>query len=465
MPNHLLARCWILVALLICTTASAQDGARPALPGELASRIDAARVRANVDRLAAFGTRHSLSETNSDTRGIGAARRWIKRELESYNAPDASGRPGRLSVSFEEHALPPSARVPNGGTFVNVVATLAGTSPTSGAERCYVVAHYDSMPSSVMDPNTDAPGANDNASGTAAAMEIARVLAHESLEATVVVLLTSGEEQGLLGAKAHADAAVREKHKIRGVLNNDIIGDPLGPMGDPARAERNRVRVLSEGLPRNASAERLAQLRTLSGESDGPSRQLARFVADVAALERTRVQPMLVFRPDRFLRGGDHLPFNENEFAAIRFCEVHENYNHQHQTPRRERGPDGAEIEFGDLPAFVDAEYVADVARVNLVALAHLANAPSAPTRARIVTEKLQTTTTIRWNASPEPDVAGYEIVWRETTEPTWTHSQSISGATEATLDLNKDNVFFGVRAVDREGYRSPVSFCDAARE
>jgi len=469
MPTSAFVRIATVLGSLFVPLAAAlaQAGAltSPALPGELAARIDPARIESTIARLAAFGTRHSLSDTTSETRGIGAARRWIKSELESYDAPDAQGRAGRLAVAFEEHDLPPSTRVPKGGTFVNVVGVLPGTLSTSAAQRCYVVAHYDSMPSNVMDPEADAPGANDNASGTAAAMEIARVLSHEQFDATIVILLTSGEEQGLLGAKAHADLAAREKYLIRGVLNNDIIGDPLGPMGDPARTERNRVRALSEGLPRSAGADRLAQIRTLSSESDSPARQLARYTVDVAARERTAVQPMLVFRPDRFLRGGDHLPFSENDFPAIRFCEVHENYNHQHQTPRTEPNADGAATEFGDLPKFVDAKYIADVARLNLVTLVHLANAPSAPAGSRIITEKLQTTTTIRWESSPETGVACYEIVWRDTTDPVWTHAQDVGKTTEATLDVNKDNVFFGVRAVGKNGYRSPVSFCGASRE
>jgi acetylornithine deacetylase/succinyl-diaminopimelate desuccinylase-like protein len=454
------------IALTIVMFAGATGFARqPSLPGDLAKRVDPSRIERTIARLAGFGTRHSLSNPQSRTRGIGAARAWMKSELESYNAPDESGSAGRLRVELEEHSLPPSTRAPNGGAFVNVLVVLPGIGATSAEERCYVVAHYDSMPSNVMDPESDAPGANDNASGTAAAMEIARVLSHEKFQSTIVVLLTAGEEQGLLGAKAHADAIVGEKVAVRGVLNNDIIGDPLGPGGDPARAERHRVRVLSEGLPRNASAEKLAQIRALSSEGDGAAHQLARYVAEVGIAEHAEVQAMLVYRPDRFLRGGDHLPFSENGFPAVRFCEVYENYAHQHQTPRIENGADGANIEYGDLPKFVDAGYVADVARLNLLTLVHLANAPSSPARARIVTEKPDTRTTLRWDAGPEQGVARYEVVWRETTEATWSHARDVGNVTEATLDLSKDNLFFGVRALGADGYRSPVSFCGAARE
>lgn len=446
---------WRGVAAAVLAAASAAC-AQPGLPAELMARIDAGRVRASVDRLAGFGTRHSLSETGSETRGIGAARRWIKAELESAG--------GGTRVAFEEFDLPPSARVPKGGLFVNVVATIPGSAEWAANRRYYVVAHYDSMPTDVMDAASDAPGANDNASGTAAAMEIARVIAQRPLESTVVVLLTAGEEQGLLGARAHAEGAASRKEEVRGVLNNDIIGDPLGPGGDPARSTRGLVRVLSEGLPRALPAERLAQVRQLSSESDGASRQLARFVAEVARVERTAVRPMLVFRPDRFLRGGDHLPFNDAGFAAVRFCEVHEDYTRQHQNVRTET-VDGRTVEFGDTPRHVDAEYVADVARLNLAALVHMAMAPSVPADVRVVTARLETTTTLRWTRSPEPDVAGYEVVWRLTTEPEWTRVKDVGDASEVTIDESKDNFFFGVRAYDKEGYRSPVGFAGAARQ
>jgi len=223
--------------------------------------------------------------------------------------------------------------------------------------------------------------------------------------------------------------------------------------------------VFSEGLPRNASQEELARIRSLASESDSASRQLARFVAEIAKREQTVIQPMLVFRQDRFLRGGDHSSFNEAGFAAVRFTEVHEDYRHQHQAPRVEKGPDGTEIRFGDLPEHVDPEYLANVARLNVAALVHLANAPTPPDRVRVLTAKLEYTTTLRWNANAEPDVAGYEVVWRDTTAADWQHAQDVGNVTQATIDESKDNVFFGVRAYDRDGYKSPVAFAGAARE
>jgi Zn-dependent M28 family amino/carboxypeptidase len=281
----------------------------------------------------------------------------------------------------------------------------------------------------------------------------------------VVCLAVVGEEQGLVGSEYHAQTAAANKEDIRAVLSNDIVGDPLGPGGDPARAARHTVRIFSENLPRNPATKDYARIRSLGAESDSPSRQLARYIADIAAIENTALKPMLVFRNDRFLRGGDHLSFNDAGFPAVRFTETYEDYRHQHQTPRTETGEDGKEIRYGDLPEFVDPGYVADVARLNCAAIVHLANAPSTPANARILTAKLEYTTTLRWDKSPEPDVAGYEVVWRETTSPTWQQARDAGNATELTLDLSKDNYFFGVRAYDKDGYRSPVGFAGAARE
>ncbi|MFN0132307.1 MAG: M20/M25/M40 family metallo-hydrolase [Phycisphaerales bacterium] len=434
--------------------------AQPPKPKEITDDISQDYVRKAVDTLATFGTRHSLSDATSPTRGIGAARQWLKAQFESFN-----GSEGKLVAALEEFEPPVGGRIAKPVKFVNVVAVLPGTMPESAHRRVYVVGHYDSMPSDVMDPNSDAPGANDDGSGTVAVLAIARAMAARPCEATVVFLCTAGEEQGLIGAKYHAEQAAARKETITAVLNNDIVGDPWGPGGDKSRATPTVIRLFSEGIPRNPTAAQLQTIRALAMESDSPSRQLARYVAEIAALEDTVVRPMLVFRLDRFLRGGDHSAFNEAGFAAVRFTEVDEDYRHQHQTPRIEPGPDGTPVQYGDLPEHVDAEYLANVARLNAAALVHLANAPAAPSNARIITAKLEYTTTLRWAANPEPDVAGYEIVWRQTTDPVWTGVKNVGNMTEATMDLNKDNVFFGVRAFDRDGYRSLTAFPTAARE
>ncbi len=455
------------------------------------SRINAEVVGASVSKLAGFGTRHSLSDTTSQTRGIGAARRWLKAELESYNhlADGSAGRtPGRLEVAFEEFDAPKSQRLPDGGHIVNVMAVLPGTMPEAKDRRYYVVGHYDSRNGDPMDATGDAPGANDDASGTSVVLACARALARENLDATIVFLCTAAEEQGLIGARYHAEQAKGRGDRIMGVLSSDIVGDPLGPGGDMTRATHGLIRVFSEGLPRNPAAEELARIRNLAMETDSPGRQLQRYIAEVAQREVTDVKPMVVYRVDRFLRGGDHSPFLENSFPAVRFTEVDEDYTKQHQNVRMERktGPDGkVSMEMiGDLPVGVDTQYLANVAKLNAACLVHLTNAPSPPGDVRIITAELGYDTTIRWTASPEPDVAGYEVVWRETTSPVWQKSKDVVMATEvkyqrraadgssteaaaleATIPINKDNYYIGVRAYDKEGYKSPVVFALAARE
>ncbi len=432
----------------------------PPTAKDVMSGIDTAYVKATNQKLASFGTRHSLSDATNPTRGIGAARNWMKSEFESYNG----GGDGKLQVSFEEFEPPVTGRVSKPTKFVNVVAVLPGTMPEAAGRRYYVVGHYDSMPSDVMDPNSDAPGANDDGSGTTAVMAIARAMAKKPCESTIVFLCTSGEEQSLLGAKYHADQAAARKEDIRAVLSNDIVGDSMGPGGDAMMATPKLIRVFSESIPRNPNAERLQSIRSLSSESDSTSRQLARYIVDVAAKEDTVVKPMLIFRQDRFLRGGDHSAFNDAGFTAVRFTEVHEDYRHQHQTPRKET-VDGKEVQFGDLHEFVDCEYLANVAKLNAATLVHLANAPSVPAKIRVITAKLEYWTTLRWVKSPEPDVAGYEVVWRDTTSPRWEQVKDVGTATEITIQQSKDNYFFGVRAYDKDGYRSPVGFAGAARD
>ncbi len=431
---------------------------------ELIAAVSPERLRADTDRLAGFGTRHSLSDTESETRGIGAARRWLHAQFEAANA--ASGRTGddALRVSFDRHDLGVSKRVPESAEIVNVMCEIPGAMPEAAARRYYAIAHYDSRATDVMQPDVEAPGANDDGSGTVGLLELARVLSMQRFDATIVLMAVAGEEQGLLGSRAHARAAKDAGHEILGVLSADMIGDPTGASdgagGVLGTSARDAVRVFSEGLPRSASPEQLANLAKLGAENDSRSRQLARYVAEIAALHATAVQPLLVFRNDRFLRGGDHTSFVEQGFAAVRFTELHENFDRQHQDLRTEDGR-----VYGDTAEFVDEGYLADVTRVNAAALAHLARAPSPPPETRIIVASLANDTTLRWSPSPESDVASYEVVWRATTSPTWTDSRDVGDVTEATIELSKDHWLFGVRAVDREGYKSPVAFPDIARE
>ncbi len=432
-------------------------------PDRVMAAIDPANLRRHVDRLAAFGTRHTLSDTESDTRGIGAARRWVAAEFERVT--EGSGRTGdqAVRVEFDPHSVPADGRrLVRDAEIVNVVCTIPGADPESRERLYYVLAHLDSRASEANDFTSDAPGANDDASGVAALIELARVLSRERLDSTVVLMATSGEEQGLFGARLHAQAAQAAGRDIRAVLNNDTIGDPTGP-----RTVRNEVRVFSEGLPLellSQDPERLSaavrQIRNLGAESDGQSRQLARYIHEIGELHRAPVRAKMVFRPDRFLRGGDHTPFNELGFPAVRFTEVYDVYDRQHQDIRMENG-----TQFGDLARFVDEAYLADVTRLNAIALVHMANAPSIPANARIIVAELTNDTTLRWDASPEPDVAGYEIVWRDTVSHVWQHTQDVGNRTEGTVPRTKDNSTFGVRAYDRDGYRSPVAFPVPARE
>ena len=451
------------------------DGPVPGVSAWLAE-VSKDRLLADVRSLEGFGTRHLLSGNADPTRGIDAAAAWIKRSLDT--APRTSPP---LETRIESFEVPPGVRVPGGARVRNVVAVMPGTMKEAAGRAYYVVGHYDSRNADVMDAAGPAPGANDDASGTAVVMELARIIALRPLESTVVFLCTSGEEQGLLGASAHAqNIASTAPYAVLGVFNNDIVGDPSPapraldaaswPDGRTPSAQamqaaqgpdpRRVVRVFSEGLPRRAGAPELATLRSLAAESDSPSRQLARFIAYVAAREGLPVEPALVFRQDRFLRGGDHAAFNDAGFPAVRFTTLHEDYSRQHVGV--EQRPDG---DYGDVSRFIDADYLAEVARVNLASLVHAANAPRPPLKVRIITASLDSTTQLAWSASPEPDVTGYEVVWRETTDWQWRHALDVGQATAVRLPLNKDNVFIGVRAYDRDGYRSPVAFAAAAKE
>ena len=422
------------------------------------------RLRSDVDTLCAFETRHTLSDTQSDTRGIGAARRWLKREFESI--AQASGRTGdeAMRVWFDTHRVEADGRrISRDVDVVNVVCEIPGSMPEARDRLYYVIAHYDTRNLDVMDADGLQPGADDDASGVALCLELARVLSKHRLDATVRLMPVAGEEQGLYGSRLHARALAEAGENVAACLSSDVVGDPTGPGG---REARDRIRLFSEGLPANLfqgddqALGKLASIRRYAIESDSPSRQVARIIDEVARIHDLPVKPTLVFRPDRFLRGGDHTGFNEAGLPAIRFCEVYETYERQHENVRVENG-----VHYGDTPEYVDEHYLADVTRLNAAALVHMANAPASPSNARVIVANLANDTTLRWDANPEPDIAGYEIVWRETTSPVWQHSKNVGNVTEGTVDLSKDNWAFGVRAYDRDGYRSPVSIPRAARE
>jgi hypothetical protein len=412
--------------------------------------ISPQRIHAYVDKLVSFGTRHTMSETESDTRGIGAARRWIKAELERCGA-------GRLDVQFQSHVHPVANRISRPTEIVNVVATLPGTQPAS-KDRYYVVSgHYDSRVTDVMNYTADAPGANDDASGTAAVIEMACVMSRHKFDASLVFMTVAAEEQGLYGSGDYAAKAKAAGTNIAGMLNNDIIGSSHDENGKLDNAE---VRLFAEGVP--PVKETTPALRTLvqtGGENDSITRQLARHVKETGERYVPNFKVNIIYRRDRYLRGGDHSPFLDAGYAAVRFTEPHEDFNHQHQDLRTENGR-----KIGDLVEYVDPEYVAQVARVNAASLASLALAPAVPQDVKVKTANLDNGTDLVWKANTEPDLAGYRIVWRDTTAPQWQGSKFVGNVTTYRVDLSKDNLLFGVQAVDKDGNVSPATYPFPAR-
>ncbi|HEV8134099.1 MAG TPA: M28 family metallopeptidase [Pyrinomonadaceae bacterium] len=444
----------LLLISLVLNNSNAQTASRRSAQSRnrtitnIVREIDAKNIERTIRQLVSFGTRNTLSEQNDPKRGIGAARDWLYAEF--LKAAEASG--GRMTVEKQSFEQPKAARVPQPTELTNIVATLKGTQPES-ASRIYVVSgHYDSMCSSPTDGKCDAPGANDDASGTAAVLEVARVMSKYKFDATIVFMTVPGEEQGLLGATHYAEDAKQKAVNIDAMFTNDIIGNTLG--GNGVR-DRGTVRVFSEGVPSNETAAEATVRRSVGGENDSASRQLARFIKETGESYVPQMKVMLVYRRDRYGRGGDHNPFLERGFPAVRFTEVNEEYKHQHQNVRVENG-----VQYGDLPEFVDFAYIANVARVNAASLAMLALAPSRPQNVNILTARLSNDTDLKWDANKEPDIAGYEIVWRDTTSPVWTNSKAVGNVTSFTMKgMSKDNYFFGVRAVDKDGNRSPVTY------
>jgi hypothetical protein len=413
---------------------------------KIVADISPKRIEAYIRKLVSFETRHTMSDTTSDTRGIGAARRWIKSELERCGAGT------RLQVAFDSHITPVSARVSRPTEIVNVVATLPGTQAES-KDRMYVVSgHYDSRNTDVMDAEGKAPGANDDASGTAAVMEMACVMAKHDFDATLVFMTVAAEEQGLLGSAHWADLAKQNNWNVAGMFTNDIIGSSHA---DDGRKDDKQVRLFAEGLPATKELNDVNRmLAQTGGENDSISRQLARHVKEQGERYVKGFKVNVIYRRDRYLRGGDHMPFLERGYAALRFTEPNEDFSHQHQNLRTEEGK-----VYGDLPEFDDFNYIAKVARVNAAALASLAMAPAAPREVRVRTDQLVNDSTLVWAANPEPDVAGYRVVWRDTTSPEWQGARFVGNVTETTVKMSKDNYFFGVQAVDKDGNVSVATY------
>jgi hypothetical protein len=415
-------------------------------------QISAERIHANIDKMVSFGTRLTISAQDPESiaagRGVGAAREWIKSEFERYSKDCG----GCLEVKTDSFTEPAADRIPQPTVITNVYAVLKGTDAENAKRIVLVTGHYDSRPSDDLDVKADAPGANDDASGTAVSLECARVLSKLKFPATIIFLTVAGEEQGLNGS-SHFAKMVKEKMvkeqgwNLEAALNNDIVG------GDKsAEQDHSVVRVFSEGLPAAATEQEIRRIRGLGGENDSGSRQLARYIADVGRAYKNDVgvRPVLVFRLDRYLRGGDHYSFNQQGFAAVRFTEFREDFHHQHQNVRVENG-----TQYGDLEKFVDFDYVAHVARLNAATLASLAAAPAPPADVHLLAKDLENDSTLTWETAPGGLATGYEVLWRATTSPEWEHVQKVGNVTRITLQLSKDNVIFAVRAVDAQGHQS----------
>ena len=408
-------------------------------------RVSPQKIQDNVEKLVSFYTRSTLSAGDTNlagvNHGIDAARIWILSQLESYSKDCG----GCLDIETHSAVEPVGKRVPAPTKITDVYAVLKGSDPINSKRIVLVTGHYDSRNSDTLDAKGFAPGANDDASGTAVSLECARVLSQMKFPATIIFLAVAGEEQGLDGSRHFAEMARNKGWNIEAVLNNDIVGGDRSPEQDPSV-----VRVFSEGLPAAGTEKNWKRIRGLATESDSGSRELARYVDDIGRIYQTGVNPMLVFRVDRYLRGGDHESFNDQGFSAVRFTELREDFNHQHQSPRTENG-----IEYGDLPKYVNYNYVAAVARLNAAVLASLASAPASPTNVRILTKQLENDTTLAWDPSPGNLAASYEVLWRLTTSSNWEHVIEAGNSRRSTLNVSKDQAIFAVRTVDASGHPS----------
>ena len=468
-----LAAAALFGGLLSAGTLPAQQASVPGKPvtapppdpviAKALTEISAQHIQATIEKLVTFKNRSTLSSAETDLppgTGVSAAADWIESEFKRYSTECG----GCLEVKRDDFTEPgaPNTRILKPTKLTNVYAVLKGTDPAQADRRVLVTGHYDSRNSDNFNTHDPAPGANDDASGTAVSMESARVLSKMKFPSTIVFVAVAGEEQGLNGSRHLAQLAKSENWKLEAVLNNDIVGGDTTP-GDTME-DKSAVRVFSEGVPGPATIEQLRLIQTIGAENDSPSRELARAVAEISttyfgAATPSRAKepfhPVLIFRRDRFLRGGDHTSFNLEGFTAVRITEWRENFNHQHQNLRTENG-----IEYGDLLKFVDFNYVANVARMNSATLATLATAPGAPQNVHVSTQGLDNDTELNWEApAGAPAGTTFEVVWRATEDPTWTTVLSTGSETRLKLPISKDNTIFGVRSVDAKGHRSAAVY------
>src|SRR6056297_378915 len=446
-----------LILLLTATDTFAQTNANSGISSgpeyqpflkQLADDVSADSLETYIRTLAGFDNRHTMSDTTSDTRGIGAARRWIKAEFETIS--EACG--GCLEVFYVSGEVGGTNRIPDPVNIVNVVAVQRGTADPNRVVM--MSGDIDSRASDVMDAEIDSPGANDNASGMAGAIEAARVLSQHEFPGTIVYAGLSGEEQGLFGGEILAEYALENGWRIKGVLNNDMIGNIEGVNGI---INNTTARVFSEGTRANET-EREARIRRFTGgQVDSPSRNVARYIHTMGHQNIVNIDGMMIYRFDRFGRGGHHRPFNDLGYPAVRIMETNENYNRQHQDIRVANG-----IRYGDTIDGVNFDYAAKLTALNVVSLASMAWAPNPPSGVSIE-GAVQPSTTLSWDAlNPEqnPQLEGYKVYWRLTTSPVWTNARPTGNVTEYTLEnIVIDNYYFGVASVSEDGYESPVVF------
>lgn len=413
---------------------------------DLVAQLSADSLRAHVDGLVSFGTRSTLSSTTDPKRGIGAARRWVLGKFNHY----AKRANGRLTATIDTWTLPADGRRVDVPTEMgNVLATLKGTDPTD--TRVFLVqGHIDSRVTGVMNRTAVAPGANDDGSGTAAVIELCRVMSQASFPATVVFAVVSGEEQGLLGAEHLSDQYVKQKVNLEALLNNDIMGSNYS--NETNIRDNTKLRVFSEGLPGNILRDttgRIAQIRQFGNENDGKARTLARYVKELGERYVDNLEVVLIYRNDRYLRGGDHTPFVQRGFAAVRLTEMNENYEHQHQDLRTENG-----VEYGDYAKFMDFDYLKKNTAVNLATLANLAKAPAVPQAVTIDVRNLTNSTALYWKAPASGRLKGYYVLMRETNWPFW-QKKFFTTKLGMTLSYSKDNYYFAVQSVSEDGNES----------
>ena len=434
----------VIIILLFANSLFAQDiiNRDPEI-SQMVSEISPDSLRSYINTLVDFGTRNTLSTQSDAKRGIGAARNWVLKKFNEFSKQSQ----GRLTAIIDTTTLQPDGnRVDAPLLLGNVMATLKGTDPNDN--RIFIISgHLDTRRSNVMDRTGDAPGANDDGSGTSAVLECARVMSKHMFPATIIFVAVSGEEQGLLGSAYMAEKAKKENRNIEAVLNNDIMGS--NNSNETNITDNTKVRVFSEGLPAYETEKNAAGIRALGLENDGKSRQLARYVKEIGERYVDHLEVVMIYRNDRFLRGGDHIPYLQRGFAAVRITEMNENYTRQHQDVRMENN-----IQYGDLPQYIDYEYLRKNTALNLSNLANLAKAPSMPQEVKIEIKNLSNNTSLSWQQSKSGREKGYYVLIRETTSAVW-QKKIFTSARQITLPYSKDNYLFAVQSVNESGNES----------